>query len=121
VLLTAGHAGREAGRRLRAFEQANFFLEDRDRRVGVAAVDVARPPAQRYVDPLLEVVVAERRAGDERELGRALPEVSAKLSAPDREGVDGRVLVGHAGSALAGERNPNQSRRLEVWLETWRL
>ena len=47
-----GHAGGEAGGRLRAFQQPHLFLERVHGGVGVAAVDVARLAAQRHVQPL---------------------------------------------------------------------
>jgi len=63
------HAGREAGRRGRALQHAHLLLEGLNRRIGVAAVDVARGTALGHVEPGFHVRIAVRRAENDRHLG----------------------------------------------------
>ena len=79
-----GHAGGEAGGRLRALEDADLLLEGVHGGVGVAAVDVARLAAQGHVQPAVHVRVAERGAVDDRHLRRALHQ-RLVLAGPDSQ------------------------------------
>ena len=100
-----GHARCEARRRFGVLEEAHLVLERLDGRIRVPAVNVSAGFPERYALPRIQIVIAERDAVYDRDLGRTL-EPRLVFAAPDGDGVH-RFLTRRYGH---GDNNARMAR-----------